>query len=154
MLNEQLSDVYLKLMVIKATKEEQPTDLILLINHAKEQKNKRYDLPDFFKLVANAYDRKPRSLNLQLEQTYKYTFSKLMDIVNFVESYEIDTWLKIRGMRVGVFESKLSISKKAVYDIRKGYYRPKYDTWVEICNALDISLYELKLPPKIDYPKK
>lgn len=154
MLDDQLKDVYVKVSILQDTENPQHNDLCTFLNYANDRENKRFDLPDLVKLIALSYEKKYRTLRFNLVENYKYTFNELMSIVEAKKAYELDTWLKMKGMRIGQLESKVSISKKALYDIRKGYSSPKLENTIDICQALGISVYELKLPPRKTPPYK
>lgn len=154
MLNDQLKDVYVKVSVLHKLSNPSHQDLWTFLSYANERENKRYDLPDLVKLIVLSYEKKFRTLSFNLVDDFKYTFTELMLIVNEKKRYEIDTWLKMKDMKISELERRVSISKKALYDIRQGYSRPKLINSIDICKGLGISLEELKLPPKAGPPYK
>lgn len=153
MLNNELKDLYLKVYTIKkSTNDIKYSDLLNFLEFANNQR-KEYSVGDLVTRMALTYAKKTEP-QFELNSTFNKTFQTFIDIYSRKQAYEIDTWLKIKGIELYEFEANLHLTKKALWDIRKGYSRPTYDSIVDICNNLGITFDELKLPPRIPRPKR
>lgn len=153
MLNNELKDLYLKVYTIKKTTNDiKYSDLLNFLEFANNQR-KEYSVGDLVTRMALTYAKKTEP-QFELNSTFNKTFQTFIDIYSRKQAYEIDTWLKIKGIELYEFEANLHLTKKALWDIRKGYSRPTYDSIVDICNNLGITFDELKLPPRIPRPKR
>lgn len=153
MLNNELKDLYLKVYTIKkSTNDIKYSDLLNFLEFANNQR-KEYSVGDLVTRMALTYAKKTKP-QFELNSTFNKTFQTFIDIYSRKQAYEIDTWLKIKGIELYEFEANLHLTKKALWDIRKGYSRPTYDSIVDICNNLGITFDELKLPPRIPRPKR
>ena len=79
---------------------------------------------------------------------FKTTFELLIYYYNHKEKFSIDTWAQIRGIPIGELANRISISPLALLNIRQGKSNPRISKVQEICDALDISIDELKLPDR------
>lgn len=153
MLNNELKDLYLKVYTIKkSTNDIKYSDLLNFLELANNQR-KEYSVGDLITKMALTYAKKTEP-QFELNSTFNKTFQTFLDIYARKQAYEIDTWLKIKGIELSELEANINLTKKALWDIRKGYSRPTYDSIVDICNNLGITFDELKLPPRISRPKR
>lgn len=146
MLGNELKDIYLNLYTVQQVAQD--SKLVDLLNFLELANSKKhlYSVSDFVMLMALSY-HKNKNPNFKLTSSFAKTFDSFLKFYSKKEALEIDTWLKIKQIPLQVLIDSVNISNLALYDIRKGYSRPRYDTLVAICNALGIELSELKLPP-------
>ena len=80
---------------------------------------------------------------------FKATFELLLHYYELKEKFSIDTWAQIRGIPIGELANRISISPLALLNIRQGKSNPRISKVQEICDALNISIDELKLPERV-----
>ena len=151
MLDEKLSDVYLKVRTDLQQNNENRNLVALydILKYALNRKNKRYDLADFVLLMTKNIDTSSSKI-WEKEQIFDFkpTFDLLIQYHNSKQSFSIDTWAQIRGIPIGELANRISISPLALLNIRQGKSNPRISKVKEICAALDISIDELKLPDR------
>lgn len=152
MLNEKLSDIYLKVRtdLQQDNQNKNLSTLYDILKYALNRKNKRYDLPDFVLLMTKNLDTSSSKI-WKKEDTldFKATFELLLHYYELKEKFSIDTWAQIRGIPIGELANRISISPLALLNIRQGKSNPRISKVQEICDALNISIDELKLPEKV-----
>lgn len=146
MLSNKMKDVYQNAFMERVTNKESFIDLIELLEYANANKKITYDLPKFITFMVLHYEGIRKSVVLQKD--FKTSLDELLYLYGLKPAFELEQWINIRGITWTEFENRTGLTKKAVLDIRKGESRPKYDTLLKILEALDISFYELKFPPK------
>ena len=151
MLSEKLSDIYLKVRtdLQQNNQDKNLTALYDVLKYALNRKNKRYDLADSVLLMTKNIDNSSSKI-WKKEQNFdfKATFELLIYYYNHKEKFSIDTWAQIRGIPIGELANRISISPLALLNIRQGKSNPRISKVQEICDALDISIDELKLPDR------
>lgn len=146
MLSDDMKDVYQNIYMETQINKENFPDLASFLEDANANKKITYDLPKFITLLVLTYN-KHKTAKFSLEQNFQETFQALSYLYNLKPAFEIDQWRQIRGITLDRLKEDTGLTKKALFDIRMGDSRPKYDTLIKICNALDITFYQLKLPP-------
>ena len=140
MLNEKLSDIYLKVRtdLQQDNQNKNLSTLYDILKYALNRKNKRY-----LDTSSSKIWKKEDTLD------FKATFELLLHYYELKEKFSIDTWAQIRGIPIGELANRISISPLALLNIRQGKSNPRISKVQEICDALNISIDELKLPEKV-----
>ena len=140
MLNKQVQKVYED--IIKVGREY--SDLKIILGYTLDS-IVSYDITRLSKLIFDTYENHLLPNNTQPKQTVKKTFEKMLELYQVnIEKHSIDYWLSAKGMTIKELGEKAGLSKKGIYDIRKGTANPKYTTLVDIAKALGISVTQLK----------
>lgn len=120
------------------------SDLKNIIEYASKSETV-YDITELTNLVYDSYKTKYLPNRERTKQTNKETFEKLLELyINNSVKHSIDYWLSKKGMSIKELVEKTSLSKKGIYDIRKGISEPRFSTLVLIAEALEIPVYQLK----------
>lgn len=137
--DKKIESIYQKYQEQKLQLEH--PDLYAFLDAAFKSEN-NYSLTSFSSMVLTGYNNK--SNNLDLKEDAKTTFELFIELYT-TQAYSIDWWLDYRGMYINDLLKKTGLTKKGLYQIRMGNTKPKYETILRICEALDIKVGELEI---------
>lgn len=128
----------------KLAMTENNSDLVAIFKYASDSQ-KKYDITEISRLIFKCDQDKKLPNGENLNQDIRYTFETLLNmyVVN-IEKHSIDYWLYKKGKTLTELGKQADISKKGIYDIRKGISEPKYSTLERIAKALDIPITQLQ----------